>query len=260
MLDEPDFQQIAALGGLAWLEKLNDAEELRKMKLSFAKVGVFNPLTQLDEMEQLRRWSKGDLGKLRDYFTIQQWTPNDPVVLKHVKMRLLNSKGHRRKNRMFYKAFEVEDTIAPIQLIPHALLRFRQRSGRFISSDMMWDDPVPQPPSITGQVDVNTKIMRKDLMQPTVDGAWLGYPLMCGETHCVSTYSRKRGFDQNWSSKPTEGFRAFTWVSYNQMLPYQRNAWNAYQNKDFDKAVQIMTDNVNQNQTAEKSAQFVIMN
>ena len=81
-MNDEDLQQIViAAKEKNWRDTITDKEQLRMIKLAYAKAGIFNPQTLLDSEQRQRQWSNGKLGPIRDYFYLEQ---NLLYMLEHI--------------------------------------------------------------------------------------------------------------------------------------------------------------------------------
>jgi hypothetical protein len=226
-----------------WIEELEDTSNLQELLLRFRRVNIFNTRTVLDYQKDMELLSQGRLPKLNAYFFID----NDDrrVFAVHTKREVLR-KVQRRKHSTSYKEIILRETSAPVTVTPHALERYRQRSGTFMTSDMLWDEVVLQPHQ--QQLTSETITVRSDLMQPTFGGAWLGQRFAAADSTLDYHYKHKHQRLSQRTYPPQPRFKALTWVHVNDMLPFQRAAWDAYRRNDADSAVAIMSNNINNNQ------------
>lgn len=224
-----------------WLKTLSDPEKKRQMMLSFARVGVFNPRTVDDQIQEWRQWSQGKLTEMREHWHLHRWAVNDPIVLKRINLEIVQRDGHRRKNSYYYKSFTIKETVAPLQATSHAFGRYREREGEFVNPQMFWQE---LPPLISGLQD--KKIRRRDIMLCTDEGAWLGEPLGCQDTECIHKY-RKGRYSMQESKDLVRGFRAYTYIHYRDMMRFQRDIFNAQHDGNYELANSIQLDNMNEN-------------
>jgi hypothetical protein len=246
-----DKNTTRILSALSWYEKCQDDRILRQIKLDFAKAGLFNPRTFLDDEKYLQNCAKGKVGNLNPFYMLEQYQPATPINVRQIRRVLLDTDGRRRSSgKMFYKSFCIEETVSPINLTHHAISRYRERSGEHINEEMLWETVVAQPPAM--EIMGNGKMeKRKDLLQPTENGAWLGFPAMSDTHRYLYRYSRKKGFSEGSDGVMRHTFNALTWVPLTDMLDFQYNAWKAYRDGDSELAISIMSANKNTYQTDE---------
>jgi|TARA_R100000479_G_C6365794_1_gene194896 hypothetical protein len=237
-----------------WLKTLEDPEQKRKLFYRFARIGIFNPRTVFTEMEKWRtQWSQGEPGNLNDQWYLHRWGVDDPVVLKSMRFKITKVNGHRRKNSYWYKGFTIEETIGKLQAVAHAFERYRERTGRFVSHD---DFHVDIPPLISGvqrqsEYDDNEQAdysVRNDIMLPTEHGSWLGQTLWCGDLNAKYIYKKGKGMKIDEDKLGSHGFRALTYIDYNDMFDWQRQIWHLHKEGKYDEANNIQKNNVNENQ------------
>ena len=237
-----------------WQDSLNDKDYYKDLMLGFARVGVFNPRTAFDQAKTWRLWAQGNLTEMGEYWLMHRWAPNDPVVLKRVSNTVIERKGHARKNSYYHKSFTIEEQVAPLQVTAHALKRYREREGVFVDTKLFWHNLPP----LLSSISETDSTRRKDILLPTPNGAWLGEVLACTSTMAHFIY-KKGDFDiQETSDTFANGFRAFSYVSYMDMFPYQKQIWELHQEGRHTEANKVQEENINQNQCEEIEKSIVV--
>lgn len=232
-----------------WEKYSSDPENMRKMKLGFARVGVFNPHTTKDLVNEMKQGIDG-VAYEREFWHMERYQPTDPIVIKRINKTIVSKDGHSRKNRFFYKRVVTQEHIAPVQFTAHSLARYREKAHHFLPSEAAWIKIPKMPASVDTSSDV-AKI-RKDIMLPYGDGAFLGQPLMCNDTVMTHHFHRRKGLVNVRTEVPaTRGFRAWTYIRRHEMLPNQKKIFGLYNDGYEQEASELMDKTVNDNQVFE---------
>ena len=202
-----------------------DPAWVKKNKVPFARAGVFNPYTLADWDKIAKKMHQGYAPALdKEFWFLDRWLSH-PV-------RLLRTRGKLvRVDRIRWR-FSL--TQSQLYLTPHALARFRERSGRWINPETQcWDIP-----HISRGVELDARQMPiTSYMLPTVGGAWLGYCTLTANSTGTEdyTYSRKKGLNLQLEDplKHFNSFYALTYISENQMTLQQIDAVTAYAAGDY---------------------------
>jgi hypothetical protein len=214
---------------LDWLDKQHEPEMLEQIttdwkkrhSLSFAKVGVFNPYTLEDWKKVIEKARNGTPLREQSLWFLDQWAPH-PVRLSRLKVR--NTVKHRGKWTMTV-------TNSPLYLTPHALARYRERTGLFVNPSVQcWNIPyIPNAVTVVNdQIQTNT-------MLPTLHGAWLGYTTQTkGSYDEVCSYDRKRGLRLCQQDNIINHFYAVSFISKKMMSSEQLDIVDAYDRGDYD--------------------------
>lgn len=231
---------------MKWHQDASDPETMRKMKLGFARVGVFNPITTLD-MEQETKQGIDAIAYERDFWNMERFGPTDPIVIKRIKKTIVSKEGHNRKNRYCYKRAVIQEEVAPVQFTAHSLARYREKAHHYMPVDAAYI-ALPKMPAGVKTKDVGAKI-RKDIMLPYNDGAFLGQPLVCNDTVMRYYWHRRKGCYNVTTEVPVQrGFRAWTYIRRHEMLPDQKKIFGLYADGYEQEASDLMEKTVNENQ------------
>jgi hypothetical protein len=231
-----------------WKSTCANPDALRKVKLQFAKVNIFNPQVYTDQLADCKLWLSGKPANLNPFYELDQFHHTQPVTVAHYKRRLVNWEGHKRSSgRFFYKSFIIEEKMSPIKASAHAIARYRERNGRDMKPELLWENVVPHPSSLMKAEEGWDQ--RNDCLQPTENGAWLGVACARKEQGCLWEYSRKKGLRFSPTGEWQRGFFiAHTWIHRNDMHPFQVDAWEAHREGDHKTAQEIMSKNLNTSQ------------
>lgn len=210
------------------LEDMNqqiDPAWVKKNKLTFARAGVFNPYTLADWQLIGKKMCQGISPRMdKEFWFLDRWM-NNPV-------RLVRTKGILVRNGRLKWRFSVSSS--QLELTPHAIARFRERSGFVINTDAQcWNIPY-----ISDSVDLNAKgNVITSQMLPTLGGAWLGYnSVLAGNGVEQYDYSPKKGLvckQLGVGKNIHRSFYALTYITENQMTWKQIDACRAYQAGDY---------------------------
>jgi len=207
------------------LQEQIDPSWVRKNKVSFARIGVFNPYTLADWTTMLKKMRAGSPPmNTGEFWFLDRWL-NNPVRLIRTKAKLV------RDGRIKWR-FSTHNS--QLYLTPHAVGRFRERSGCVVDpARQCWNIP-----HITPGVDLNDagNVITRQML-PTLGGAWLGYnTMMNGDGSEDYTYNRKRGLTlkQKDMNNPWDSFYALTYITENQMSWEQIDAVRAYEAGDYE--------------------------
>ena len=221
------------------LNYLLSETEFRKACVGFAKVGMFGiPSMEMADRE-IEQWKNGNFDNLQDrYILTFIGESTKQFRIAHRKIKVINCDRRMRRGKELVKKITFTLTTGNITLSAHAVSRYRERSGQYVKPNMFWDQLETMPSNFIG---------RKDLMQPTEDGAWLGGFGWSKQKTLEFTY-RKKKLDID----SCDGFHfvAKTWVHVKDMLDFQYDAWKAYRDGDDENAALIMERNINSNQVA----------
>lgn len=208
-----------------------DTAWVKKNKLPFARAGVFNPYTLSDWNAVGIKMAHGIPPHMdREFWFLDRWF-NTPV-------RLVRTRGKLQRDGRTKWRYTV--TSSQLCLTPHALSRFRERSGCLINTDVQcWNIP-----HITDGVDLTPRgNVITSQMLPTLGGAWLGYTsVLAGKGVEQYSYSPAKGLI---CKKPGEGkqvhqfFYALTYITEQQMTWDQIDACRAYEAGDYGKFDQL---------------------
>ena len=225
-------ESIERLHNLNQLNQDKDLQEqlgpewVRKNKVPFARVGIFNPYTLKDWTNTLERMFHGIAPNLnKDYWFLDRWLDH-PVRLMRTRGKLV------RDGRIKWR---FTNSNSQLYLTPHAAGRFRERSGYFINPDIQcWNIP-----HITKGVDLDAegKTITSQML-PTLDGAWLGYNVVgLGNGDEQYSYTRKHGCKLKELNTKTHytHFYALTYITEGMMSDLQIDACRAYDAGDYDR-------------------------
>ena len=220
------------------LEYLVSETEFHKACVGFAKAGIFGIQSMEMGYKEFEQWKNGNFDNLRDNYTLI-CDAQSQFKIAHRKIKVINCERRIRRGREIVKKITFTLNTGNIVLSAHAASRYRERSGQYVKPSIFWDElKTIQPDNFIG---------RKDLMQPTEDGAWLGSVGFCPQKNNEFTYRKKK---LDFEVRDDWLFSANTWVHVKDMLDFQYDAWKAYRDGDDENATLIMERNINSNQVA----------
>ena len=240
---------------LEWEEYSSDPENMRNMKLGFARVGVFNPQTTKDMISEYDRGIDA-MAYEREFWHMERNHSTEPIVIKRINKTIVSKEGHNRKNSFFYKRLVIQEQVAPVQFTAHSLARYREKAHHFLPSEAAWTKLPKMPAGVDTDVvidgDSGGAKIRKDIMLPYGDGAFLGQPLMCSDTVTRQHFHRRKGLVNLTTEVPAaNGFRAWTYIRRHEMLPNQKKIFELYNDGYEQEASDLMDKTVNHNQVYE---------
>lgn len=208
------------------LQEQLDPEWVKKNKVPFARAGIFNPYTLKDWENIVERMLHGIPPNLnKEFWFLDRWL-NNPV-------RLIRTRGKLVRDGRIKWRFTTSNSL--LYLTPHAVGRFRERSGFYINPELQcWNIP-----HITQGVDRDDagKIITSQML-PTLDGAWLGYNVVgTGNGEEQYSYTRKHGCKLKELDTNTHytHFYALTYITEAMMSDLQIDACRAYDAGDYER-------------------------
>ena len=234
----------------AHIEEMRDPEFVKAHQLGFARVSIFNPRTIKDSIRVIFNITKGIMPRTEDYWSMERFNPSHPMTVKRFIRTIPEKTGHNRSNSYYYKSATIKETCAPLMLTAHAVSRFRERGGYFMPEKDVWNR---LPELVSCIVKKDDKVyQRRDILLPYGDGAFIGYTTdqLLGFTEIIK-WKRKHGIVSTEHTDGGQGFTAFTWIARDDMMRFQRDILDAYQDGDSQAAMKIQEDNINPKQLYE---------
>lgn len=226
-------QAIENLHNISFENHLRDLEcpqTLRKMKLSFARVGVFNPRTLLEYSRVLDRMRQGIPPAGNEYWEIDQ-SFDHPMVIYRVKTKnnITNRKNWRSKS-----------VYGPLKLTPHAIARYRERTGYNFNPECVWDIAyIPDPIGVSEAGQIHNR-----MILPVPGGIMLGYTAITAAIGEGWRYNRGTLKSVKSETKPLyKNFYGITFVDQNRLTWDQITITEAYEQGDYERYNALVKEN-----------------
>ena len=247
-IDKPLDIQIAS--ALLHLKEMNDPEFVKQHEFSFARAGIYNVRTIADLKNDVLNLAKeGIIPPPLNYWSMERFNPGHPMTVKRFIRTIPERTGHYRKTKYFYKSATIKDMCAPLGLTAHAVSRFRERGGYFMPEKDVWNR-LPELLNSIFRKD-GKLFFRTDILLPYGDGAFAGFTTHDFGFTTTTKWSRKHGIASCENTDQGQGFIAYTWIARDDMMKFQRDILDAYQEGDAQAAMEIQKDNINHNQLTE---------
>lgn len=223
-------EDMMILNSDMWDKLLKDEEAMRSFKLAFAKVGVFNPRTLLDDRKDRDMMLQGKIPKTGEqYWQLDKYLGN-PLHCYVVTKKLF------AKNRANWT---ITDTMGCVKITPHAFGRYRERTGTFIDLGEIANIvhlPLPCKVKITD----DHAAYRTDYLLPFKQGAFLGWGAFGNGSVTIKQTYKKRQFKMtDPGTKLHTTFNAITYITDAQMSVEQLRICDAYRKGDIEKYQQL---------------------
>lgn len=196
-----------------------------KWKYSFRRMGIFDTITLADWQNIVKRMHKGICPRTDSFWYLDQWHKH-PVRVNRISGLAI------RHSRIHWKYVM---STSPLYFTPHALGRYRERTGSFVDDSIVFDVPYVTDP-FKEEIYVNDPL--SSYLLPTKHGAWLGHSTVTNG-FLVENYEYKRN---KWFKSPNPNsnnrifhFYCVTFIREYNMSMAQREICRAYENKDYQR-------------------------
>lgn len=205
------------------------AEQLHKdwsrdAELLYARVGIFGALTLHKYAKSRAKINQGVCPTNSEDWYIDQWGPH-PIRIGRLHLNV------EKRNAANWNAIEIS---SPLYAIPHALSRYRERTGRFIKSELFWQIPYfPRVRMIDEHSRELTRMQTNSIVPAGDLGIWMGYTTSSDSGTIVFRYKKHQVKLHN-PGQTESHFYACTFISNHMMTDEQKQIAQAYRDGEYE--------------------------